>query len=290
MLRARLSMAELSAIKRRLRSVTGTRQITKAMQLVAASKLRRAEAAAKAPQAYLASLREVASRLGSLPEAARHPFYEQREVKRILAIVVAGDRGLAGAYNYNVFRELARLERRLGVETDIITIGRRGSIHLSRIDGLNELAAYEMDSHDPDTGLARPILTEAQDLFMSGKVDAVYLVGTHYETSSSQTAFARQILPISAPDNRVIAPVTEPDSSDVLGAVTLRLLEGEVYLAVVEARASEQAARMVAMMNASDNASDLIDDLTLARNNARQAAITQELAEISSGAEAVSSN
>ncbi|MBW4061812.1 ATP synthase F1 subunit gamma [Candidatus Saccharibacteria bacterium] len=285
-------MAELQAIKRRLRSVSNTRQITKAMQLVAASKLRRAQMAALAPQPYLAAIRDMLSRLGSSVDAAQSPLYQRREAINALAIVVTADRGLAGAYNNNIFRELSKLQRQTGGELAIITVGKRGSLHLSRITGIDEIAAYEMDSRDADAGLARPILAEAKELFLSGKCDVVHLISTRFVSSSVQTVDSRQLLPVASSDSSSTAasPEAEPNPETVLATATERLLEAEVYLSIVEARASEQAARMLAMMNASDNASDIIDDLTLARNNARQSAITQELAEISGGAEAVSNN
>ena len=282
-------MAELQAIKRRLRSVSNTRQITKAMQLVAASKLRRAQNAAEAPKPYVEAIREVLASLGGL--SGRNPLYQQRPVGRILTIVVAADRGLAGAYNNNVFRELAKIQRQSDAPIGIITVGKRGSLHLSHVSGIDELAAYDMDAYEPDTGLAQPILAEALELFTSSQYDLVYLVSTRFVSSSVQTVASRQLLPVPVQLNASqAAPETEPDAEAVLDTATKRLLEAEVYQAIVEARASEQAARMTAMMNATDNAGDIIDDLTLARNNARQTAITQELAEISGGAEAVSNN
>ena len=283
-------MAELQAIKRRLRSVANTRQITKAMQLVAASKLRRAQAAAEAPKPYTAAIRELMDRVGGSSEVAMSPLFAQRPAQHVLAIVVAADRGLAGAYNSNLFRELSRLQHETSGELSVITVGRKGSLHLARVDDIDEMAAYEMDAAEPDTDLARPILAEVTKLFIDGKIDAVHLISTRFRSSSVQVVERRQLLPFTLPEagTATMSVEAEPDQPTVILAAATHLLEAEVYQAVVEARASEQAARMLAMMNATDNASDLIDDLTLARNNARQSAITQELAEISGGAEAVS--
>jgi F-type H+-transporting ATPase subunit gamma len=283
-------MAELQAIKRRLRSVSNTRQITKAMQMVAASKLRRAQNAAQAPQPYLGAIRLMLDRLSGSVDPAQNPLYQSRPGTKALAIVLTADRGLAGAYNNNVLREMNKLEQKSS-QLLIIAVGKRGSMHLARLDDVTSIAAYDMDVKDADTELARPILAEAKQLFLEGKCDSVHLISTRFIHSGLQKVEARQLLPVAiSTGSTPAAPEAEPNPETVLKEATERLLEAEVYLAIVEARASEQAARMLAMMNATDNAGDIIEDLTLARNNARQAAITQELAEISGGAEAVNSN
>ncbi len=282
-------MAALQGIKRRIRSVTSTRQITKAMQLVAASKLRRAQEAATGPQAYIEAAREVLVRLSGHAETQRHPLYQVRPVKQALAIVIAGDRGMAGAYNSNIFKALGRHLHEVNVPHQAICIGRHATLHVARASDIDELAAYHIDSGDADTALAQPVLQEALDLFRRGEVDAVYLVSTRFHSTIKQEASVRQLLPLTG---RTDEPQTdrelEPSAEELLDVATTRLLEAEVLQAILEARASEQAARMMAMMNATDNAKELIEDLTLTYNDARQAAITQELAEISGGAEAIS--
>ncbi len=282
-------MAALQGIKRRIRSVTSTRQITKAMQLVAASKLRRAQEAATAPQAYIAAARELLADLTGSAEAKRHPLYAVRPVKRALVIVVAGDRGMAGAYNANILKAMGRHLAEIDVPTQAICLGRHASLHVARASDLDELAAYNLDEGDAIVGLAQPVLREATDLFEAGKVDAVHLIYTRFHSTLKQEAVVRQLLPVTGGDSETPTErELEPNPEALLDFATYRVLEAEVLQAILEARASEQAARMMAMMNATDNAKELIEDLTLTYNDARQAAITQELAEISGGAEAIS--
>lgn len=280
-------MAELQAIKRRIRSVSSTRQLTKAMQLVAASKLRHAQTAAQAPVPYLEALQRLLGGLGAATEVAHHPLYARRPVRQALVIVITGDRGLAGGYNNNVFRALNQHIQNHKVPVQVINVGRRGAAHLAGVPDLDEVETYAMDNTDPDTGLAQPILAEALRQFTSGQVDVVHLIFTRFTSPVVQTVAVEQLLPVIPAEEAFQPSTLEPNLEIVLDTVVRRWLEAEVYQAVVESRASEQAARMMAMMNASDNAEKLVDDLTLARNNARQAAITQELAEISAGTEAV---
>ena len=282
-------MAALQGIKRRIRSVTSTRQITKAMQLVAASKLRRAQEAATAPQAYIAAARQLLAELSGSAEARRHPLYQVRRVKRALVIVIAGDRGMAGAYNANIYKVMARHLIDSNVPAQAICIGRHASLSVARTSDVDEIGAYSLDESDAIVGLAQPVLREATELFMDGKIDAVHLVYTHFHSTMKQEAVVRQLLPvINEGGETATERELEPNPEALLDFATYRVLEAEVLQAILEARASEQAARMMAMMNATDNAKELIEDLTLTLNDARQAAITQELAEISGGAEAIS--
>ena len=282
-------MAALQGIKRRIRSVSSTRQITKAMQMVAASKLRRAQDAAMGPQAYVAAARELLGRLGTSSATAGHPFFEVRPVKRALTVVVAGDRGMAGAYNSNILRSLMKHERAIKAPLDAICIGRYAGLHVARLKDVTELAAYQIEGGDPVADLAEPVLRQATELYLEGKIDRVDLIFTRFVSTVKQEVQLVQLLPVVA--NPEAAPAGdsefEPDAETLVDYAVTRLLEAQVLQAVLEARASEQAARMLAMMNATDNAKDLISDLTLEFNNARQAAITQEIAEISAGAEAI---
>jgi F-type H+-transporting ATPase subunit gamma len=281
-------MAALQGIKRRIRSVTSTRQITKAMQLVAASKLRRAQEAASGPQDYIAAARELLAGLSGSSEANRHPLYQVRPVKRALTVVIAGDRGMAGAYNSNIFKALGRHIRELDVPQQAICIGRHAMLQVARASDVDELAAYLIDSGDADIAIAQPVLQEAIELYESGEVDVVHLIYTHFVSTIKQEATVRQLLPVTSGEVATTERELEPNTEELLDHATRRVLEAEVLQAILEARASEQAARMMAMMNATDNAKELIEDLTLTYNDARQAAITQELAEISGGAEAIS--
>jgi F-type H+-transporting ATPase subunit gamma len=280
-------MASLQSIKRQIRSVSSTRQITKAMQLVAASKLRKYQEAALLPQAYNKAAEELLARLGGSLETQQHPLYQKRAVKRALTIVVAGDRTLAGPYNSNVFRILARHLDKLGVPQQAIAVGRQAGMRIARTPGVTEIAAYTIDSGSGDVELAQPILHEITDLFESGEIDAVHIVYTKFHTTVSQEVTVRQLLPVVPPVTEAAQSELEPSPEVLLDVATRHLLEAQILQAILESRASEQAARMLAMMNATDNADDLIDDYTLEYNNARQAAITQELAEITAGSEAI---
>lgn len=280
-------MAELQAIKRRTKTVGNIRQITKAMQLVAASKLRRAQEAATGPKDYVVAARELLGTLSHGAEAGRHPLYQVRPLRRALTVVVAGERGMAGAYNTNILKNLVRHATDQGVPQSAICIGKFAASHVARFADMDELAAYDLEVENPDVGIAQPVLEEIIELYSNGDVDAVHLVYTKFVSSIRQDAVIEQLLPIIPAAVQSAVSVLEPNPEQLLEVATRRLLEAQLLQAVLEAKASEQAARMMAMMNASDNAAELIDDLTLAYNNARQAVITQELAEITGGAEAM---
>jgi F-type H+-transporting ATPase subunit gamma len=285
-------MASRQQIKRRITSVKNTKQITKAMQLVAASKLRKAQEAAVGPQEYsremLTSLRQLASNEPSFQ------LFKQRPVKRRLLVVITSDRTLAGAYNVNVTRQMVnelKQDREAGIETEVIAIGRQGANAVSRIQGLTVKGVYTDFPDNPTANAIRPVLNTAMDSYQTGDVDDVTLIYTHYKSTISQQVVTRQLLPAgfeAEPVNKAIEYATvEPSVEALLESTAKRLLEVQIYQALLESTASEHSMRMIAMKNATDNASDLIDDYTLEYNNARQAAITQELAEISGGAEAM---
>jgi F-type H+-transporting ATPase subunit gamma len=280
-------MAALQGIKHRIKSVSNTKQITKAMQLVAASKLRRSQETALGPKRYIETSRQLLESLSMTFEAQNHPLFKARKVKKVLIIGISGDRGLAGAYNGNVNRTLSSYAHEIGGNIKVICVGKYVAQHVVRIKELVGIAAYNMECDNPDVELAQPILKEATDLFMSGEVDAVQLIYTKYKTTVSQEVVVEQLMPIRPPEAKLTSRTFEPDANTLIDLAVKRLLEAQLLQAVLEARASEHASRMVAMKNATDNASDLIDDLKLAFNNARQSAITQELAEITAGTEAI---
>jgi len=280
-------MAALQSIKRQIRSVTSTRQITKAMQLVAASKLRKYQEAALLPQAYSKAAEELLVRLGGSLETQQHPLYQRRPIKQALTIVVAGDRTLAGPYNSNIFRTFAQHIEELGVPQQAIAVGRQAGHRIARAAGVEEIAAYTIDSGEGDVELAQPILREITELYEAETIDAVHIVYTKFNSTVSQEVAIKQLLPVEQPTGGGTQSELEPDPETLLDVATRHLLEAQILQAILESRASEQAARMLAMMNATDNADDLIKDYTLEYNNARQAAITQELAEISAGSEAI---
>lgn len=288
-------MASRQQIKRRIGSVKNTRQITKAMQLVAASKLRHAQEAVVRPRAYAELAREIMTRLRQLAAAdSEFKLFSERDVKKRLIIAITSDLGLAGAYDANVIRQLiaeAKADRAKGIKTGVVAIGRKASQAASHIAGLEVEAVYTKMPDKPSADELRPILTSVVGLFADGVVDQVDIIFTKFVSSVSQQIQVQRLLPAGFEevelDDELSHADVEPSAESLLQAASLRLLEAQIYQAFLEAIASEQSMRMLAMKNATDNASDLIDDLTLEYNNARQAAITQELAEITGGAEAL---
>ncbi len=287
-------MANTIALKRRRTSVTNTRQITKAMQLVAASKMRRAQEYAEKTRDYFNLANAILNRLREITDVDKHPLYKQRAIKTRLHVLITSDRGLAGAYNSNLFKQLTtelRQDQDESVVSQVVTIGRQGSRFVSRLENVEIIAAYDHFPERPTANDIRPILKLIIDRFTDKTADVVDIIFTDYKTSITQIVTARRLLPVAfqeveiEPDLELA--IFEPSAEVVLNTVTERLVEAQLNQIFSEAQASEQSMRMVAMKNATDNASDLIDDLTLAFNTARQAAITQELAEITGGAEAI---
>jgi F-type H+-transporting ATPase subunit gamma len=282
-------MPSLQIINRRRQSVRNTRQITKAMQMVAASKLRKAQNAATGPQAYTNAARQLLRDLGAQTVAATHPLFAKRPVKRALTILIAGDRGMAGGYNGNVVKALGRHMRETPAEHLVIAIGRRAALSVARAKDVETIGSYDIDVADKAERIVIPILNQITGMYERGEIDAVHIVATDFVSTITQKVSVRQLLPITPPEDAgaPTASEMEPSAEDLVDLVVRRVMEAEVLQAVLEARASEEAARMLAMMNASDNASDIIDDLTLVYNNERQSKITQEISEISAGAEAI---
>lgn len=286
-------MASTITLKRRITSIKNTRQITQAQQLVAASKLRRAQEYAQASQAYAALANELLQRIGNLTEVAREPLFEQREVKNRLYILITSNSGLAGAYNANAIKQLAQAaqkDRAEKVASHVIAIGNRGAQFARRVRDINLDAAYPSFGDRPTANDIRPILNTVIDQFKAGEIDEVRVIYTRFKSTVTQVATNLQFLPAQpAEGDGKFETISnfEPDIETVIDQVATRLIEAQVWQALIESIASEHAMRMVAMKNATDNAKDLIDDYTLELNTARQAAITQELAEITGGAEAL---
>lgn len=289
-------MSSTRALKTRIRSVKSTKQITKAMQLVAASKMRKAQEAEKASGPYTTAAREILTHLASQGETDRHPLFQKRDkVKARMLIVVATDKGLAGAYDANVLKLYSKNlleDQQNGVRNETITIGRRANRFASRVRDLKVTAAFQDLPDDPTGAQLRSIVDTAMEQFKAGDVDAVDIVYTEFISSVRQEATIQRILPAGFEKTGEVSQTVrtaefEPSAEEVLEAVTYRLIEAQIYHALLTARASEYIMRMLAMKNATDNANDLIDDLTLEMNKARQGAITQELAEISGGVEAM---
>ena len=287
-------MPSTRQLKSRSRSVKSNKQITKAMELVAASKLRRAQDASRSSSAYALASRELLTQLGNVTDVQRFPFFEKRKVEARLAILITSDRGLAGAYNANAIKQFVQLlerDKKAGITTQAICVGRRGAQFAARIKGVEVVGVYTgMPDHITANDF-RPLLVNAVDHFLEGKVDAVDIITTRFVNSFIQTAETIPLLPavfeVTEVSKDMQQATFEPSVEVVLEGAVIRLLEAQLYQALLDAKASEESMRRVAMKNATDNASELVDDLTLEMNKVRQAAITQELAEISSGAEAM---
>lgn len=287
-------MASIRQLKSRIRSVKSTKQITKAMEMVAASKMRKSQELTKATAAYTRAANQLLTYLGGQEVTNQHQLYTVRNVQRRLVIVVASDKGLAGAYNSNVLKlyaaELAA-DKREGISNATVAIGRRAAQFATRLKNTEVTGVYEQLADKPGGSELRSIVDSAIALFEAREVDAVDVIYTEFQSAIRQQATVRRLLPAGytyeeADDNVRLAEF-EPSPEKVLDAVTYRLVEAQLYQALLDARASEHSMRMLAMKNATDNASDLADDLTLEMNKARQSAITQELAEISGGVEAM---
>src|SRR5690606_6896025 len=297
-------------IKRRISSVRNIQQITKAMELVSATKLRRAQASVLAARPYAQKLEEVLTRLlkanraqAGGKKAFRHPLLEGRAVKRVAYVVITADRGLAGAYNANVIRraeqELAAEER----EWALICVGRKGRDHFHR-RGRPIHSEYLFLGDDIDFVRSREISRALTDLYVSGQFDEIKLIYTQFISTGSQRPVVVRLLPLSGlvaeeeaaaasgqpgepAEGEAVEYIYEPSPAEVLGMLLPRHVDMQVYRALLEAKASEHAARMRAMRAATDNATEMIRTLTLSFNRARQAAITKEIAEIVGGAEAL---
>ena len=297
-------------IKRRIASVKSTQKITKALEMVSAAKLRRAQNRATAGRPFADKLREVLVRLVAATRAGEgagtldHPLLEAREVKRVLYVVVTADRGLAGGYNSNILRRLRSILEQERREYGVIVIGRKARDYV-RKQKIEPVAEHVYLGDEIDYLTARQIAGELMQAFTSRTYDAVYLLYTEFISAMSQRPRLEQVLPIADPgarrggapmgssgaagggEERVAEYIYEPSPDAVLSILLPRYVETEVYRALMEAKASEHAARMTAMRNASDNAGEMIEALTLSFNRARQASITKEISEIVGGAEAL---
>ena len=287
-------MANTIAIKRRIGSVKNTRQITKAMELVAASRMRKAQEAAHRSRLYSTVARELLTRLSQVTEITDYALFKKRPVKARLLVVITSDRGLAGAYNSNALRRYVnelKADKAAGVKSYTIAVGQRAAQFVGRISETEVTAVYrhlpkELEVHD-----LQPLIREATQLFTTQKVDAVDVIYTHFYSSIRQEPHLLHLLPAGFTETEVSKDLAqaefEPSMTSVLEATVKRLIDAQLWQALRESVASEESMRMLAMKNATDNATEIVDDLTLVFNNARQASITQELAEITGGAEAL---
>jgi F-type H+-transporting ATPase subunit gamma len=286
-------------IRRRIKSVKNTAQITKAMQMVAAAKMRKAQQAALLGRPYAELMNAILAEAAPRIAAFQHPLMEVREVKKRAVILVSSDRGLCGGLNSNLFREVGKLDKNATV---FITAGRKASQFIARTK--RSLAAEFTYKDAPAFAEARAVSKFAQELFLKGEVDSVDVVYTHFVSTLVQQPKSIPLLPVgkikavtvgvNAPEQELqnAGPRTdtfefEPDEKTVLGDLLPHCLNFQMHQIMFEAKASEQSARMVAMKNATDNAQQLIKDLTLEYNKLRQANITKELLEITTAQMAV---
>lgn len=279
-------------IRRRIRSVKSTQQITRAMQMVASAKMRRAQQAVLTSRPYARLMYRIQRDATTHAGDFTHPLLERREIRRRAVVLVSSDKGMCGALNTNQFREAARYDRQ---STIFITAGRKAAQFVARTK--RELAGEFAYKDTPEFREARAIVKMATDLFLSRKVDQVDIFFNRFINTISQKPVAAEFLPISeitglaltreeqtAPETLEQTPefLFEPSAAAVLGALLPHYLNLYMFQILLEAKASEQSARMVAMKNATDNAHQIIKDLTLEYNKVRQASITNELLEISS--------
>ncbi len=287
-------MAGGREIKSKIKSVQNTRKVTRALEMVSASKIRKAQDRMKTSRPYARVMRQVIGHLAQANADYRHPYMAERgSVKRVAYVIVSSDRGLAGGLNNNMFRKLVGEFRRWqeqGVEVDVVTIGQKASVFFRRLK-VNLIGSTTHLGDTPKLEQLVGVIKVVLDAFEAGGVDRVFLAYNHFVNTMSQQATFDQLLPLPPSANKVAAHdwdyIYEPDAQTVLDHVMTRYIESLVYQAVLENIASEHAARMVAMKAASDNATKLIGTLNLIYNKARQAAITQEISEIVGGAAAV---
>jgi F-type H+-transporting ATPase subunit gamma len=288
-------VASTITLKRRISSIRGTRQITKAMELVSASKLRRAQEYAKRSRDYRDLAYDLLRKLNAMSEVERLPLFRKRPVKNRLYIVITSNTGLAGAYNANIlklFTQGLQKDRSDKVKSHVITVGSKAAQLTRRLSDVDLMAVYPPFGDQPTANDVRPVLNTVIDQYTSEAIDEVRVLYTNFKSNLVQEVQDLQLLPAPLMDvDSAATPISnfEPDVETVVQEVTTRLIEAQIWQAILESLASEHAMRMVATKNATDNANDLIDDYTLALNTARQSSITQELAEITGGAEALAS-
>ncbi len=286
-------MANLKEIRTKIGSVKNTQKITKAMEMVAASKMRRTQVRMEETRPYADKIRAVIGHLYQANPEYRHPFLVEREVKRVGYIVVTTDRGLCGGLNVNTFRALLKdmqAWRDKDIEVDLCLIGAKGVQFFRRLD-VNVVGATTHIGEDPKVTDLVGAIKIMLDSYIEGGIDRLFLMHSEFVNTMSQTPKINTLIPVQAVDADDLPQhwdyIYEPDAVDLLDSVLMRYIESQVYRGTVENVACEMAAKMVAMKSASDNAGKMIDDLQLVYNKVRQAAITQEISEIVGGAAAV---
>jgi len=288
-------MAGGKEVKTKIKSVENTQKITKAMEMVAASKMRKAQERVEAARPYADKIRRTIGHLAQANPDYQHPFMVEREVKRVGMIIISTDRGLCGGLNINLFRKVLgelRYWNKKNVPVDIVVVGRKAASFFRR---LKDIKAEVADLGDkPRLNDLIGTIKVMLDDYREGNIDRLFLMSNEFVNTMTQKPDTQQLLPVpQETDEEEQLPdqwdyIYEPEPAELLEPILVRYVEAQIYQGVVENVACEMAARMVAMKSASDNAGDIIDDLQLEYNKQRQAAITQELSEIVAGAAAVS--
>lgn len=286
-------MAGAKEIRSKIKSVKNTQKITRAMEKVAMSKMRKAQDRMAAARPYADKIRRTLGHLAQANLEYKHPFTLERDVKRVAYLVVSSDRGLCGGLNMNAFRAVVRdvrAWREKGVEVDFALVGNKAISFFKRMGG-NVLATTSQLGDKPHLEQLLGVIKVLADAYREGKVDRVYVVSNVFVNTMTQKPTVAQLLPIEPVESEGLLDswdyLYEPEATELLDTVLTRYVESQVYQGVIENVACEQSARMVAMKSASDNAGKIISQLQLVYNKARQASITKELAEIVGGAAAV---
>lgn len=288
-------MAGAKEIRSKIASIKNTQKITRAMEMVAASKMRKTQDRMRASKPYATKIYDVVKHIARAKSEYRHPFMSARDIKRIGLIIITTDRGLCGGLNVNLLRETIRNIRDWsgeGKEVDLCVIGRKGQAFFKRVGG-RVVASVDQLGDTPGVKDIIGVVKVMIDAFYAGEIDSLHVVYNEFVNTMTQSPKLKQLLPLptAEEDGKKLGHhwdyIYEPDAKELLDELLERYIELQAFQAVVENIACEQAAKMIAMKNATDNAGDLIKEFQLAYNKARQAAITQELAEIVGGAAAL---
>lgn len=286
-------MAVGKEVRTKIASIQSTQKITSAMEMVAASKMRRAQDRMSLGKPYAQRIRSVIGHIANAVSEYKHQYMEQREVKRVGFVLISSDRGLCGGLNINLFKASLKAMKQWsdqGVEIDICVVGNKAASFFGTVGG-NIVAAVRDLGDEPVAADLIGGVKVMLDAFDDGKIDKLFLVSNEFINTMTQKPVVEQLLPLEPAKEEKMGHhwdyIYEPEAKDILDGLLVRYVESQVYQGVVENKACEQAARMLAMKNATENAGELIDELQLLYNKARQAAITQELSEIVGGAAAV---
>jgi F-type H+-transporting ATPase subunit gamma len=286
-------MAAGKEIRTKISSIRSTQKITSAMQMVAASKMRRAQDRMRRGKPYARRMRAVVGHIANAVPEYQHMYMKQREIRRVGFLVVSTDRGLCGGLNINLFKRTVRAMKEWadqGVEIELSLIGAKAAAFFNSYGGNVTSAVRDVGETPALADLIGSVKTML-DAYAAGHIDRLFLVSNQFVNTMTQNPTVEQLLPLEAEDNQEMKHhwdyIYEPDSKAILESLLMRFIESQVYQRVIENIACENSARMVAMKSATDNAGDLIKNLQTIYNKARQAAITQEISEIVAGAAAV---